>query len=164
MSSADPLLRRRRRSSPAAVVIAATLSLAACATGPRTVEVLAQGAAKLNPTFDGQPSAVNVRLFPLVAKEAFENATDQDLQADPPKLETTSWVAPHKEAVVYVGQRNWVPLELQPQVRFVGVLGLFNESTGTHRVVVEASKLASEKLVFEQFSIGLQPRAAEDRK
>ena len=144
--------------------LALLVAASACASGPRRVELLAEGGAGLNPTFDGKPSAVNVRLFALLDRAAFDNASEQDLEQSPPQLTPTAWKPPHQEAVVYVGQKSWIELELAPEVRFVGVFGLFNEFTGDHKLVVPVEQAADEKLVLDGSAIKLAPRGEGDRR
>lgn len=154
-------LRRRLARTTGLLLVAAA---AGCASGPWTAELLAVGGAGLNPTFDGKASAVNIRIVPLVDKAAFDNASDDDLRADPPKLPQGTWTPPHTEAVVYVGQRNRIAVEIKPGVRFVGVFGMFNEETGTRRQVLAVDDLDDRKLVFDAFSVQAAPRAKEDAK
>lgn len=136
----------------------------ACTSGPYAAELLAEGGAKLNPTFDDKPSAVNIRILPLKDKEAFANASLQDLRSDPPNLAAGTWVPPHKDEVVYVGQKNWIEIEVKPEVRYFGVYGLFNDESGTPRQVISTDELAGKKLVFDGFNITLIERGAGDSK
>ena len=153
-----------RRCARRAAAMAAMLLAAACASGPYTAEMLAEGGAQLNPTFDKQPSAVNVRVFRLIDRAAFDNANEADLRAEKPVLTAGAWVAPHGEHVVYVGQKSWIPVEIKPEVKFVGVFGLFNEDTGTHRRVLTIDELKAQKLVFDGFQIAVEPRGKGDTK
>jgi type VI secretion system VasD/TssJ family lipoprotein len=136
----------------------------ACASGPYAAELLAEGGAKLNPTFDDKPSAVNIRILPLKDKEAFTNASIQDLRSDPPNLAPGTWAPPHKDEIVYVGQKNWIEVEVKPDVRFFGVYGLFNDETGNQRQIVSVDELAGKKLVLDGFNITLTERGPGDSK
>ncbi|HEX5053722.1 MAG TPA: type VI secretion system lipoprotein TssJ [Planctomycetota bacterium] len=153
------------RSGGLSPALALALLATACASGPYTAEVLAIGGKQLNPTFDKQPSAVNVRLFPLIDEAVFVQASDADLMQSPdPKLGQGTWVPPYKDVVVYVGQRDRIKIEIKPQVRFLGVLGLFNEDTGARRLVIDVKQLAEKKLVFDGFDVKAEPLTAEDTK
>ncbi|MBP8300985.1 MAG: type VI secretion system lipoprotein TssJ [Planctomycetes bacterium] len=136
----------------------------ACASGPYAAELLAEGGPKLNPTFDDKPSAVNIRILPLKDKEAFDNATLADLRSDPPNLAAGTWVPPHKDTIVYVGQKNWIEVEVKPEVRFFGIYGLFNDDSGTPRAVIGVDELAGKKLVLDGFQITLTERGTGDSK
>lgn len=140
------------------------LLAAACASGPYQAELLAVGAERLNPSFDQKPSAVNVRLVPLIDKDAFLNASDEDLRADPPKLPAGTWTPPHKDDVVYVGQKCWIELEIKPNVRYVGVIGTFQESHPNQRQLLEVGDLKKKKLMFADFGIEVATRESGDRK
>lgn len=140
----------------------AALLLAGCASGPYTTKILMQGSEQLNPTFDGASSAVNVRLFPIVDAAGFENASDDDLLQDPPKLPASSWLEPHVETVVYVGQSQALEIEIKPTVRFIGVLGLFNEEQGDHRALLSVDDIDDSKLVFDGFRFTIEPRGEGD--
>jgi type VI secretion system VasD/TssJ family lipoprotein len=145
-------------------LLAGLLLVAGCASGPYQAELLATGGAKLNPTLDDKPSAVNIRIVQMVDRQAFENASDDDLREDPPKLAQGTWVAPHKDDVVYVGQKNWIQVEIKPNVRFLGVLGIFNEGGAQQRQLLDVGELGAKKLVFDGYAIELMPRSAEDSK
>lgn len=160
-----PSLRSCRRASVR--FLAGLLAVAlptACASGPYQAEVLAVGAAKLNPTFDQKPSAVNIRLVALQDKDAFLNASDADLRADPPKLPSGTWTPPHKDDVVYVDQKCWIDFEIKPGVRYVGVVGMFNEEHPNQRLLLEVGELKKKKLVFADFAVALADRESGDRK
>jgi type VI secretion system VasD/TssJ family lipoprotein len=140
------------------------LCLAACASGPYQAELLATGGEKLNPTLDDKPSAVNIRIVQMMDRQAFENASDDDLREDPPKLALGTWVAPHKDEVVYVGQKNWIQIEIKPNVRFLGVLGIFNEGGPQQRQLIDVAELGAKKLAFDGYAVELVARAEGDRK
>ena len=41
-------------------------AFAGCAGGPYGTQLMVEGSKQLNPTLDGQPSAVNIRIFQLI--------------------------------------------------------------------------------------------------
>lgn len=158
---------KRRHLRPLAVVCASCVTLlgTACKSGPYQATLLVQGSEQLNPTFDGTPSAVGIRIIPLIDRAAFDAAKDEDLLATPqPNLAAQTWVPPHVETDVYIGQRRRVEIEIKPDVRFLGVIGLFNEQAGEHRRVLDVNEIGAKKLFFDGFSFDVQPRVAADDK
>jgi type VI secretion system VasD/TssJ family lipoprotein len=158
----DPRSARRPSLRQTAFVLLPLAVLGACAGGPYTTALMVEGSAQLNPTFDGAPSAVNIRVFPLIDRDAFANADAEALLATPPQLPQGTWVAPHKEASVYVGKRATIDVEIKPGVRFLGVLALFNEDTGQSRQVLEVGAIDEFTLVFDRFTCVTRPREDGD--
>lgn len=156
------MIRPHIRLLPALAGLLTGLLGTACASGPYTARLLTQGGPRLNPTFDDEPSAVNIRVLPLIDREAFDNAENDELEAEEPKLPANAWEPPHKEAVVYVGKQAMVEVTVKPKVKFLGIYGIFNEATGENRLVVSVDDIADKKLVFDNFAIQLQDRQEGD--
>ena len=113
----------------------------------------------LQPGQNGKSSAENLK---EVSDDAGDDASDDDLLQDPPKLPASSWLEPHVETVVYVGQSQALEIEIKPTVRFIGVLGLFNEEQGDHRALLSVDDIDDSKLVFDGFRFTIEPRGEGD--
>ncbi|MCB9877475.1 MAG: type VI secretion system lipoprotein TssJ [Planctomycetes bacterium] len=154
MSSLRHRAPRARRTVVA--LLLASFAAAGCASGPYDASLQFAGSSQLNPTSFGEPGAVTLRLFALKDAEAFRNASDDDLMAEKPQLAPTAWIEPHKEVTVYVDQVVDVKFEIKPEVRFVGVLGLFNKMTEKSRLVMSVDELDDHpKLQLDKFAITL---------
>ena len=113
-----------RRSLHQLALTVALLLTAGCSTAPYHTQLYLEGSVHLNPTIDNRPSAVNIRIFELIDREAFDQAQLDDLLALPPQLPQASWVQPVIESTVYVGRRQPLTIEIKTdEVRFLGIVG-----------------------------------------
>lgn len=151
----DSRASRRPVRRTSAVLFAATL-LGACASGPYTTKMVVEGGDQLNPTFDEKPSAVPIRIVQLKDKQAFLSATEEELFSD--DLKKQSWVIAYQEGKVRVSLERELEIEIQPDVRFLGVIGMFNETDGEWKAVLDVSDLDSKKLVFDGYRFSAEPR------
>jgi len=117
---------------------------------------MVQGGDHLNPTVDTKPSSVNIRIVQLKKKDAFESASDDELFS--PDLKKQPWVVSYQEAKVRVGLEREVEIVIQPEVLFLGIVGVFNETDGEWRKVIDVDTLADSKLVFNEYKFSAEPR------
>tara|TARA_R110002072_G_scaffold46591_10_gene129234 strand:+ start:275388 stop:275846 length:459 start_codon:yes stop_codon:yes gene_type:complete len=134
--------------------VAATL--AGCQSGPYEAMLLVQGGENLNKTADSKPSSVSIRILQLKKKDDFESATDEELFAK--DLKKQPWVVSYKEAKVRVGIERELDVVIQPEVKFLGVVAMFNEVDGQWRSVIDVDTLAANKLVFDEYEFSAEPR------
>ena len=146
---------RRPRRRPSAVLLA-SCAFAACASGPYSTTLLVAGGDALNPTFDAQPSAVPIRIVQLKDAQAFLSATEAELFDD--DLRKQSWVVAYQEGKVRVSLEREIAIEIQPEVRFLGIIGMFNETDGEWKAVVDVADIESKKLVFDGYRFSAEPR------
>ena len=151
----SPSILRRHGLHRLLFACTATL-LASCASGPYAAKLFVEGGEQLNPTFDSLPSSVNIRIVQLKKKDAFESATDAELFS--PDLKKQPWVVSYQEAKVRVGLMREVEITIQPEVLFLGIVGMFNETDGEWRSVIDVSTLDSNKLVFNEYKFSAEPR------
>lgn len=130
--------------------------LAGCASGPYQTKLMVKGGDNLNPTFDSAPSKVNIRIVQLKSKNDFLDAKDEELRAD--GLKSKSWVVDCQEAKVRVGSEQELEVMIQPEVRFLGIVGLFNEFTSDWKTIVDVNTINDNKLVFDQYKLSTEPR------
>lgn len=127
-----------------------------CQSGPYPATLLAQGGTDLNKTFNNEPSAVNIRILQLKKRDVFDSATDAELKSA--DLKDKPWVTSYSEAKVRVGKAREIEVMVQPEVLFLGIVGLFNEKDGDWRTVIDIDTLSSDKLVFDKYALSVQPR------
>jgi len=151
----DPRTSRRSARRTGAVLFAATL-FAACASGPYTTKLMVEGSDQLNPTFDEKPSAVPIRIVQLKDKQAFLSATEEELFGE--DLRKQSWVIAYQEGKVRVSLEREIEIEIQPEVRFLGIVGMFNETDGDWKAVIDCGDLDDKKLVFDGYRFSAEPR------
>lgn len=134
----------------------AAFSMASCTSGPYASNLMVVGGEDLNKTFNDKPSAVNIRILQLKKKDVFESATDAELRS--PKLKDATWLESYSEAKVRVGKTREIEITIQPEVLFLGIVGLFNEKEGNWRAVIDIDTLSSDKLVFDKYAFSAEPR------
>lgn len=137
------------------IALAASL-LTGCTATPYDAKLIVQGGDMLNPTFDSKPSSVNIRIVQVKQKDAFESASDQELFS--PDLKTKPWVIAYQEAKVRVGMEREVDIVIQPEVLYLGIVGMFNETDGEWRSVIGVDQLKTDKLVFNEYKFSAEPR------
>lgn len=150
----DPRASRRSVRRLSAVLFASTV-LAACASGPYEAKLVVAGGDGLNPTFDEKPSAVPIRIVQLKDKQAFLSATEEELFGD--DLKKQPWVLAYQEGKVRVSLEREIDLEIQPEVRFLGIVGMFNETDGEWKAVLDVNDLGSRKLLFDGYRFSSEP-------
>lgn len=151
----DPRASRCLAQRTHAVLLFATL-LAACSSGPYKTRLMVTGGDRLNPTFDDQPSAVPIRIVQLKDKQAFLSATEEELFGE--DLKKQSWVIAYQEGKVRVSLEREIEIEIQPEVRFLGIVGMFNETDGEWKAVIDCNDLDEQKLVFDGYRFSAEPR------
>lgn len=133
-----------------------------CKSGPSDATLHFVATEQLNPNSFGEPSAVTLRIFAIKAPDAFTQAADSDLMADKPALPASAWLEPHKEVTVFTGQEIDVPFEIWPDVRFVGVLGMFEKMTSDSRLLLDSDQAEdSPTLLLDGYTVRLK---AEDQE
>jgi len=149
MLRANAKTNRVVRAGAAALAAAA---LAGCGlTGPAKTEFEATltAAEGVNPTPDGSPAPVAVRLYELKSKAAFESASffdlfERDLGALGPDL-----IERH-EFVLAPGGEETFAAELSPDAAFIGVLVAYRDiDTAQWRETIEVEKGEETKAVIE---------------
>jgi len=138
------------------VAVLAANGLTSCTSGPYATNLMVVGGEDLNKTFNDKPSAVNLRILQLKKKDVFESATDAELRS--PKLKEATWHESYSEAKVRVGKTREIEITIQPEVLFLGIVGLFNEKEGNWRAVIDVGSLSSDKLVFDKYAFSKEPR------
>jgi len=104
---------------------------------PTRFEATVQAAADLNPTPDGQPAPLLVRLYPLRANGAFESADFFSIYEQGDVLLAADATAPAEELNMLPGQTKSVQLELSDDTRFVAVLAAYRDvDNATWRAVL----------------------------
>ncbi|MFT4542031.1 MAG: type VI secretion system VasD/TssJ family lipoprotein [Planctomycetota bacterium] len=138
--------------------LALAATLASCASGPYQTTLHVQGGEKLNPTFNNEPSSVNIRIVQMKDREAFDNATEEQLLSeDLTDRAKNPWVIALQDATVRVALPGELPVAIKADVRFVGIVGMFNESNGQWRAVLDVDTLNNVRLVFDNYAFSSEP-------
>ena len=99
---------------------------------------------------------MNIRILQMKKRDVFDSATDAELKSA--DLKDKPWVTSYSEAKVRVGKAREIEVMVQPEVLFLGIVGLFNEKDGDWRTVIDIDTLSSDKLVFDKYALSVQPR------
>lgn len=118
------------------VLTAATLQLAACASGPpTTVHVTLRASSALNPDTVGVANPVQAHVYLLRASETFTN-TDYFQLADHERTILGPDLLASREVTVRPGQSQEVTIPVVPEAKMVAISAAFrNIDAGTWRAV-----------------------------
>jgi type VI secretion system protein VasD len=94
--------------------------------GPTTIEAEIRAAEDLNPDIEGNPSPLVVRLYELKSKTAFNNSGFFSLYDDD-SAELGDDLKGREEMELRPGQAVIMERELEPGVRFVGVIAAYRD-------------------------------------
>lgn len=152
-----PDLRASRRPvrRTSAILFAATL-LSACASGPYEARLTVKGTAEQNASFDGQSSAVPIRIVQLkeADKQKFLEADEATLKGK--DLGKAEWVTQYHTGKVRVDLERPVEIQILPEVRYLGVIGIFNKSKGPWTALISVDELDTHLMLFEGFQLSKQ--------
>ena len=109
------------------MAVVALFALSGCQkeVPPTRFEASLVAAADLNPTVDGRPAPLLVRLYPLRASGAFDGADFFAVYEKADMLLAADVTAPAEEVNMLPGQTKAVALKLSDDTRFVGVLAAY---------------------------------------
>lgn len=121
------------------VAVVALVALGGCQkeVPPTKFEASLVAAQDINPTVDGRPAPLLVRLYPLRASGAFEGADFFSVYEQGDVLLGADVTAPAEEVNLLPGQTKPVALQLSDDTRFIAVLAAYRDvDNATWRAVI----------------------------
>ncbi|WP_084186933.1 type VI secretion system lipoprotein TssJ [Andreprevotia chitinilytica] len=148
------LLRPKTVSKPLTqylALVATTLAfLNGCATVPKDYPINGEAAPTINRDTNGKSLSIVVRLYQLKEKNEFNRLTFDTAASGKPDQELFGQEFVSRTEVVLVpGGKQTITDKLQPETRFVGVVGFFRKPDGqAWRFLVDADAVRSKGLNF----------------
>lgn len=132
-----------------------------CKTIP--LEVYAKGSADQNPNAEGQALPVELRIFVLSQREAFDQLDVSELVGDELPEDLAKVVVQKASLRVMPGQEQILPLEIAPSAGYLGLVGNFRRvEPGQGKRLVEL-KRAIERCRAGQLSTQIPATLKESR-
>jgi type VI secretion system VasD/TssJ family lipoprotein len=135
------------------LLLGTTVGLAGCASGPPTYTVYLKGEQDLNRNSSDKSTPVNVRIYQLTDNSYFDAADFDSLWEDDAEA-LADTVVDVTECVVTTAQdESALVLASQEEVRFIGVVGLFNRQDGPSKQSCPVDEIDDWRFSFVNFRI-----------
>jgi len=127
---------------------------------PTKFEAAVQAAADLNPTSDGRPAPLLVRLYPLRSVGAFESADFFSIYEQADVLLAADTTAPAEELNMLPGQTKQVSRQFSDDTRFLAIIAAYRDvDNATWRAVIpiKANTTNTATIKLEKLSVKVEP-------
>lgn len=128
-----------------------TTALTACATGPAVYPINGEAAPTINRDTNGKSLSVVVRLYQLKERTDFDRLTFDTATSGKSDQELFgASLVSMKEVVLVPGGKQQITEKLEPDTRFVGIVGYFRKpDPQAWRYLIDAKDARKQGLIFK---------------
>jgi type VI secretion system protein VasD len=127
--------------------------LVGCASGPDTYTIRVKGEPSLNLNSQGDSTPVNMRIYQLLDRSGFEAADFDSLWEGGEEVLTGGVVEVTEHVVTTTQDMTDIVLVASEEVRFIGIVGLFNQQGESWRVCIPVEEVGDWLFSFQGFQI-----------